>query len=63
MPQENETTVNMAFTLDQSIASYIKRRAIAEDMNQSQVVRKILREAMAAESKTKLTRAKRKGSK
>lgn len=62
MPNENEKTVNMAFTLDQSIVSWIKRKSIAEDMNQSQVVRKVLREAMRADAKTKLVRAPKKRS-
>lgn len=62
MPQDNPKAVNMAFTLDADIASWIKRTTMAQDINQSQLARKIFREAMAAESKTKLTRAK-KGSK
>lgn len=39
--RDSETTVNMAFTLDQSIASWIERRALSEDMNKSQLARKI----------------------
>ena len=60
MPNENEKTINMAFTLDQDIASWIKRKSLAEDINQSQLARKVFRAAMAAEAKTKLTRAPRK---
>lgn len=59
--RDNETTVNMAFTLDQSIASWIKRKSVSEDMNQSQIARKIFRAAMAEEAKVKLNKAPKKG--
>lgn len=62
MPQDNPKAVNMAFTLDADIASWIKRTTMAQDINQSQLARKIFREAMAADSTSKLKRAK-KGSK
>ena len=58
--QDNNKAVNMAFTLDADIASWIKRKTMAEDINQSQLARKIFRAAMAEEAKAKLTRAPRK---
>ncbi len=61
--RDSETTVNMAFTLDQSIASWIERTALSKDMNKSQLARKIFREAMAAENKTKLVKSPKKGAK
>lgn len=59
MPNDNKA-VNMAFTLDADIASWIKRKTMAEDINQSQLARKIFREAMKAEAKATLVRAPRK---
>lgn len=61
MPQEPNKTVNMAFTLDQDIASWIERKSIGEDMNKSQIARKIFRAAMAAEAKAKLVKSPKKG--
>ena len=58
MPNDNKT-VNMAFTLDADIASWIKRTTMAQDINQSQLARKVFRKAMAEEANTKLTRAPR----
>ena len=58
--QDNNKAVNMAFTLDADIASWIKRKTMSEDINQSQLARKIFRKAMAEEAKAKLTRAPRK---
>lgn len=59
MPNDNKT-VNMAFTLDADIASWIKRKTMAEDINQSQLARKVFRAEMAKEASAKLTRAPRK---
>lgn len=58
--QDNSKAVNMAFTLDADIASWIKRKTMAEDINQSQLARKVFRKAMAEEAKATLTRAPRK---
>lgn len=58
--RDDNKAVNMAFTLDADIASWIKRKTMAEDINQSQLMRKILRKEMAAEAKASLTRAPRK---
>jgi hypothetical protein len=58
--QDNTKAVNMAFTLDADIASWIKRKTMAEDINQSQLARKIFRAAMAEEAKAKLVRVPRK---
>lgn len=58
--QDNKA-VNMAFTLDADIASWIKRTTMAQDINQSQLARKVFRKAMAEEAKTKLVKAPRKG--
>jgi len=61
MPQEPSKTVNMAFTLDQDIASWIERKSVSEDMNKSQIARKIFREAMKAEAKLKLVKSPKRG--
>lgn len=58
--RDDNKAVNMAFTLDADIASWIKRKATAEDINYSQVARRVFREAMKQEATTKLTRAPRK---
>lgn len=59
MPNDNKT-INVAFTLDQDIVSWIKRKTMAEDINQSQLARKVFRAAMAQDATAKLTRAPRK---
>lgn len=61
--QDNEENVNITFTLPKSIASWLERKMAAEDLNRSQVARKVFREAMRADAKTKLVRAPKKRSK
>lgn len=61
--QNGNQAVNMTFTLDRDIESWVKRKTLSEDMNQSQVVRKILRTVMADEAKAKLVKAPKKGEK
>lgn len=62
MPKQvNDKTVNVTFTLTADIVSWINRHTTANDINQSQLARKIFREAMAAEANAKLTKAGKKG--
>ena len=63
MPNDSPKTINMAFTLDADIASWIERTSVSQDINKSQLARKIFREAMAAENKAKLVKATKKGRK
>jgi len=57
----NEKGVNVTFTLTPDIVSWINRQTAMEDLNQSQLARKIFRKAMADEAKTKLTKNGKKG--
>lgn len=59
--QPNEKGINVTFTLAPDIVSWINRQTVSEDMNQSQLARKVFRKAMAEDAKTKLVKAPRKG--
>ena len=54
----DDNSMNVTFTLPASVVSWIKRTAIAEDLNQSQLARKVFRTYMESEAKTKLVKAK-----
>lgn len=60
MPKELERSVNVTFTLPADIVSWIERTSVSEDLNKSQIARKVFRKAMADEAKTKLTKAPKK---
>lgn len=58
MQNNEEESVNITFTLPKSIASWLERKMAAEDLNRSQVARKVFRKAMADEANAQLSKAK-----
>lgn len=49
MKAKHPEGVNMSFTLDKEIATWIRKRVRTSDLNQSQVARRVFREAIERE--------------
>lgn len=46
-----EDTINVTFTLDKQIVAWLKNKAKTDDVNQSQIARRVFRRAMTEEAR------------